>query len=95
MLRNRESIAGAVAREIDRIDRTGETHGEGAAYKAAWDRKGSDAFKHCETFVADCNAMHSGAWRCYRCGSRGFWNDGTHCGPGSRGYVYPRPRVAA
>lgn len=54
-LRTSESIAGAVAREIDRIDRTGETHGEGAAYKAAWDRKGSSCFKHCDAFTADCD----------------------------------------
>jgi len=45
-LRNRESIAGAVAREIDRIVTTGEHHGEGAAYKAAWDRQGSGFGKH-------------------------------------------------
>lgn len=91
MLRNRESIAGAVAREIDRIDRTGETHGEGAAYKAAWDRKGSSCFKHCAAFTADCDAMAAGAWRCSLCGFRGFWEGGPHCGPGSRGYRYPQP----
>lgn len=28
--------------------------GEGAAYKAAWDRQGSDSGKHCEAFRRDC-----------------------------------------
>lgn len=53
MLRNQESVAGAVAREIERIDLTGETIGEGAAYKAAFDRRGSNAEKHCLTAARD------------------------------------------
>lgn len=52
-LRQRESIAGAVAREIDRIQLTGEHHGEGAAYKAAWDRQGSSFYKHAAARAAD------------------------------------------
>ncbi len=53
MLRNRESIAGAVAREIDRIDRTGDAIGEGTAYKAAFDRMGSSFYKHSAARAAD------------------------------------------
>lgn len=60
MLRNRETIAGAVAREIDRIHQTGDAIAEGAAYKAAWDRAGSDWSKHCAAFAADCErATHA------------------------------------
>ena len=50
-------IAQAVAAEVDRIaDFSHEYLGmaEGAAYKAAWDRAGSDALKHYETFRRDC-----------------------------------------
>ncbi len=60
MLRNRETIAGAVAREIDRIVLTGDAIAEGAAYKAAFDRAGSDWSKHCDAFKADCErATHA------------------------------------
>ena len=52
-LLNRESIAGAVAREIDRIHQTGDSIGEGAAYKAAWDRAGSSFYKHAAARAAD------------------------------------------
>ena len=52
-LRNRETIAGAVAREIDRIVRAQDHVGEGSAYKAAFDRKGSAAHKHCEAAKRD------------------------------------------
>lgn len=80
-LRTKESIAGAVAREIDRIQVTGNAAGEGSAYKAAFDRAGSDALKHCDAFAVDCDAMAIGAWRCRNCGHYGFWYGGPHCGP--------------
>lgn len=49
-------IAQAVAGEIDRLtDFTSSfQQSEGAAYKAAWDRQGSDALKHYEAFRRDC-----------------------------------------
>lgn len=49
-------IAQAVAGEVDRLcDFTSSfSQSEGAAYKAAWDRQGSDALKHCESFRRDC-----------------------------------------
>jgi hypothetical protein len=48
-------IAQAVAGEIDRLTQHPDFHlSEGAAYKAAWDRAGSDALKHCESFRRDC-----------------------------------------
>jgi hypothetical protein len=48
-------IAQAVAGEIARLDQHPDFHqSEGAAYKAAWDRAGSDALKHCESFRRDC-----------------------------------------
>jgi len=49
-------IAQAVAGEIDRLtDFTSAfQHSEGAAYKAAWDRAGSDAQKHLEANRRDC-----------------------------------------
>lgn len=53
MLRNRETVAGAVAREIDRIAQTGETIAEGTAYKAAFDRAGSDYHKHVQARAVD------------------------------------------
>lgn len=61
-LRQRESIAGAVAREIDRIAKTGDAIGEGAAYKAAWDRAGSGYFKHCQAFADDARKMEADAF---------------------------------
>ena len=99
MLRNRESIAGAVAREIDRIVQTGDAIAEGAAYKAAWDRAGSSWSKHCDVFKADAEVMDAGAWTCQLCGYRGFWEGGPHCGPGSADYAFypgrPALRVVA
>jgi len=48
-------IAQAVAGEVDRLTNHPNFHeSEGAAYKAAWDRAGSDALKHCESFRRDC-----------------------------------------
>jgi hypothetical protein len=49
-------IAQAVAGEVDRLsDFTSSfSQSEGAAYKAAWDRQGSDALLHCESFRRDC-----------------------------------------
>ncbi len=63
MLRNRESIAGAVAREIDRIHQTGDAIAEGAAYKAAFDRAGSSWEKHCHAVYRDALIFEAG-----RCG---------------------------
>jgi hypothetical protein len=49
MLTFKESIAGAVAREINRIAAGVQpADQQGAAYKAAWDRAGSSALKHCQ-----------------------------------------------
>jgi len=48
-------IAQAVAGEIARLTNHPDfSLSEGAAYKAAWDRAGSDALKHCEAFRRDC-----------------------------------------
>lgn len=47
-------IASAVAGEITRLKQHPDFPGEGVAYKAAWDRAGSDALKHCEAFRRDC-----------------------------------------
>lgn len=49
-------IVQAVAGEIDRLTNFTSAfyQSEGAAYKAAWDRQGSDALKHCESFRRDC-----------------------------------------
>lgn len=61
------AIASAVAEEITRLESHPEFFtSEGAAYKAAWDRAGSDALNHCETFRRDCliaslYAAHPGA----------------------------------
>lgn len=57
-LRQRETIAGAVAREIDRIHQTGDAIAEGAAYKAAFDRAGSNWSKHCDAFAADMHLAY-------------------------------------
>jgi hypothetical protein len=57
-LRFKESIAGAVSREVERIaahPQLGNT--EGAAYKAAWDRAGSHCFKHCQALDGDVEVM--------------------------------------
>jgi len=55
-------IAQAVAGEVDRLTHHPDFHlSEGAAYKAAWDRAGSDALKHCESFRRDCLTLD--AWR--------------------------------
>lgn len=50
-LQFKTGIAGAVAREIERGGP------DGIAYKAAWDRLGSDAMKHCRAFANDCEMM--------------------------------------
>jgi hypothetical protein len=48
-------IVEAVTLEVDRLALHPKFHpSEGAAYKAAWDRAGSDALKHCESFRRDC-----------------------------------------
>lgn len=57
-LRFKDSIAGAVAREIERGIGI-----EGVAYKAAWDRRGSDSMKHCEALTVDCALVESLATR--------------------------------
>lgn len=57
-LRFRKTIAGAVACEIMRIHQTGDPIGEGAAYKAAMDEKGSSAEKHCTAAKADRDIMN-------------------------------------
>jgi hypothetical protein len=55
------AIASAVAGEINRLAHHPEFHhSEGAAYKAAWDRAGSNALKHCEAFRMDCEWMGLG-----------------------------------
>lgn len=61
-LYDRETIAGAVAREAKRggVD--------GIAYKAAWDRKGSGAEKHIECALFDNRVMIIGRGKfCPRC----------------------------
>jgi hypothetical protein len=48
-------IVQAVTLEVERLSLHPKFHpSEGAAYKAAWDRAGSDALKHCEAFRRDC-----------------------------------------
>lgn len=58
-LRRRETIAAAVALEIDRLASEAHPAGEGAAYKAAWDRKGSAAEKHCIAAAVDRTRFHT------------------------------------
>lgn len=56
-----ESIAGAVAREIRRMGQYSEVGlpcFDGDAYKAAWDRKGSNALKHIESARCDASVMN-------------------------------------
>jgi len=49
------AIASAVAGEVTRLEAHPEFFtSEGAAYKAAWDRAGSNALNHCEAFRRDC-----------------------------------------
>lgn len=50
----RNCVAGAVAREI-RNNEHGAGGLEGLAYKAEWDRRGSDAQKHVAAMHADFN----------------------------------------
>jgi hypothetical protein len=48
-------IVEAVTLEVNRLALHPKFHpSEGAAYKAAWDRQGSDSLKHCEVFRRDC-----------------------------------------
>ena len=63
-LRFTGAIASAVAGEITRLAQHPEFHeSEGVAYKAAMDRLGSDAGKHCESFRRDCLVTDLiGAW---------------------------------
>ena len=57
---SKDNLAGSVAREIRRIELSpADGISEGAAYKAAWDRKGSGWQKHCDAARADCDVM----WR--------------------------------
>lgn len=51
----RNSVAGAVAREIRNIEHGAGGALEGLAYKAEWDRRGSDAQKHCAAMLNDFN----------------------------------------
>lgn len=54
-LRFTGAIASAVAAEITRLQQHPDLWTtEGGAYKAAWDRAGSDAMKHAESFRRDC-----------------------------------------
>lgn len=54
-LRFTGAIASAVAAEVNRLEKHPDFYtSEGAAYKAAWDRAGSDALTHCEAFRRDC-----------------------------------------
>ena len=57
-LRTKETVAGAVAREIERIAQTGDATGEGTAYKAEFDRRGSNALKHCDDFRRDAERFY-------------------------------------
>jgi hypothetical protein len=56
MLIGRKGIAGAVMREIDRMERFGLP--DGAAYKAEWDRRGSSALVQCFQAERDADLMH-------------------------------------
>lgn len=59
-LQGHPGIAGAVAAEIRRIEQHPDLAcGEGAAYKAAWDRRGSHWLNHCNAFMADCDLTRS------------------------------------
>lgn len=57
-LLTRDTIAGAVAREIERREFVATKQIEGVAYKAAFDRKGSGADKHIEAFRRDNMVMY-------------------------------------
>lgn len=57
------AIPAAVAGEVTRLTQHPDFGGEGAAYKAAWDRAGSSALKHCEAFARDCSVMKAGELR--------------------------------
>lgn len=52
-LLNRESIAGAVAREIDLICQGWHGAREGVGYKFAWNRRGSEYFEHVSVATHD------------------------------------------
>ena len=55
---SKDNIAGSVAREIRRIELSpADGISEGAAYKAAWDRKGSGWQKHIDAFRDDCEKI--------------------------------------
>lgn len=62
-LRHKTGIAGAVAREIlraEQLENMGAANSprvDGLAYKAEFDRQGSNALKHCAAQAADCAAM--------------------------------------
>lgn len=53
----KRTLAGAVAREIERIAQSGEHYGEGLAYKSFHDERGSDSSKHSWAFVQDASRM--------------------------------------
>ena len=57
-LYERDTIAGAVAREINRLEFTPTKQIEGLAYKAAFDRMGSAAEKHVIAFSRDNVIMY-------------------------------------
>jgi len=66
-LLEKETIAGAVAREAHRAALYGYQYSsDGIAYKAAWDRRGSGAHKHIEAARADSDLIKanilSGSW---------------------------------
>lgn len=66
---DRDTIAGAVAREIQRREFAPTKQIEGLAYKAAFDRMGSAAEKHIDCFAADVLAMKKAETRivCVKC----------------------------
>ena len=57
----KNTLAGAVAREINRIVMTGEHHGEGSAYKAEFERRGSGYEKHIYAAAIDAGGMSGSA----------------------------------
>lgn len=69
---DRETIAGAVAREIQRREFAPTKQIEGLAYKAAFDRMGSAAEKHIDAFAADAKIMNMAGdfVMCGKCGTR-------------------------
>lgn len=58
MFNGQDTIAAAVAAEVRRIEAHPTFYqSEGAAYKAVWDRRGSDALKLCNDYARDFELM--------------------------------------